>query len=290
MGHKINPVSFRLGVNRGWNAFWYGDLEYSNLIQTDISINKLISTLCGRNKFPTGIPLIKRWLDATMQISTAFYNSKTIEATKHSKYKKFLNTIHNNAFTKALLHYSNGCNLSFRKAKLAYTGNTLHFTIPVSCSQIVASYMAYEFRKRNPFKEVVQDIMDWVHVSKYILGMHISCSGRFTGENRTRTLWKKHNKIPYSTLNAHVDFAKAIAISKFGAIGIKVWVYYNPEIINLNVRGYEARLQKIAKKRKSNRVFNKHITKLTKIQNFKKIKKKQLFLKIRQHAIKSKKN
>lgn len=223
MGHKINPLSFRLGVKRAWNSFWFGGVDYSLLLNEDLQIRHYIDNICNKSKISRGAPLIKRWLNSKTQISLSLYNPPIDETQTQISFKN----VNNLQLINSIKKLTGNSRTNVFSIPIKYKGSFFFFTIPITNAQLVAHYIAYELEKRNPFNEVIQDLMDWIYESKNLLGLHISCSGRFMGEDRSRTLWKKHGKMPYSTLDAHIDYATSTAISKYGCIGIKVWIYFD---------------------------------------------------------------
>ncbi len=223
MGHKINPVSLRLGSYRAWNSFWYGDLDYSSLLSEDLQIRQYFDYLCNRFKISRGTPILKRWLNSTLLISSSFYDPNAGLGARNTSSSSFLKKSQIQNSVKKITGVTKSI---FSPIPIKYKGSFFFFTVPISNAQLVAHYIAYELEKRNPFSEIVQDVMDWVSVSECLEGIHISCSGRFMGEDRSRTLWKKQGSIPFSTISSNVDYATSTAVSKYGAIGVKVWIYY----------------------------------------------------------------
>lgn len=220
MGYKINPIGFRIGTYRNWNSFWYGNFDYSQLLEEDLSIQTYFKSLSHRTKTPISNCYIKRWLNSNIVVSYSKYTPPYLI----NKFNK--HNIENSIQKITGANYVNSKQM-VRISKSKVKTNSFFFTFPITNAQLVASYISYELEKRNPFKEVIQDVMDWVYETKNLLGIHIACSGRLQGEDRAKTMWKKHGKMPYSTLIEHVDYGYSVANTVYGSVGIKVWVYLN---------------------------------------------------------------
>ncbi len=117
--------------------------------------------------------------------------------------------------------------VKFAPVPLRYKGSYFFYSVAISNAQLIANYVAFELRKRNPFSEIFQDIIEWKFVTNNLRGITISCSGRFRGESRTRTLLRKKGKIPLSCLKSNIDYGYSIAMNRYGSIGIKIWLYYD---------------------------------------------------------------
>lgn len=215
MGYKINPVIFRIGQTRTWNSFWYGDYEYSDLIAQDFQTREYLKDISDRFQISIGNPYIFKWLNNTVRITYSYYASQNNKNSAHKEYLKNAGSVLNN--TRFVL--ANKVS-SIKQQELFYA------TSAITGAQVIANYVSFELEKRNPFKEIMQDIMEWARITEEVAGIHISCSGRFQGEDRARTLWKKEGKMPYSTLNAHIDYGISTAINIYGSVGIKVWIYF----------------------------------------------------------------
>jgi small subunit ribosomal protein S3 len=239
MGYKVNPVSFRLGIQRNWNSFWFGSFDYQQLFEEDLQIRNYVQNIYAKNKIPHGTCYIKRWLNNSSETAISLYNPP-------NDYE----TIFNKRILRNSMRLITGQKqpvLLIKRTK--YEGSSFFFTIPVKNSQLVAYYIAYELEKRNPFNEIMQDIFDWIKETDNFLGIHIQCSGRFSGEDRTRTLLKKKGKMPFSTMSSNIDYGFSDAFTVYGAIGVKVWLFLSPEERkNNDLKSKKNKIFKIAKR------------------------------------------
>jgi len=219
MGYKSNSLGFRLGWFRGWNSVWHADskLEFQNLLFNDWLIHQYVYAISRASKMASGLPLIKRWSDGISRIYVGFYNPPT---------KKVLDVATTPMFQWGVRKIIRDKNVQCVLKKNQYRGSGFFFVFSITSALLVARYIAFELEKRIPVSEIFQDVMDWVWATPVLGGIHISCSGRFVGEDRARTLWKKHGKMPYSSMEACLDYAETHALTVYGSVGIKVWLYF----------------------------------------------------------------
>nr|YP_009004110.1 ribosomal protein S3 [Tsukubamonas globosa]BAO51952.1 ribosomal protein S3 [Tsukubamonas globosa] len=216
MGYRINPIGFRVGSFRGWNSFWFGSNEYATLLKDDLFVHNYFKGIKHKYKYPISTPHITRSFFQT-NIKTAIYNPPTFYQ-KETKLKEM-----SNSFGIVLGHNSTLCN-TIGSSK-HYKGNAYYFTIRTKTAQILANYMALEFEKRNPFHEITRDIIDWVRRTKNVAGIIIKCSGRFKGEEMARSLVKKYKRVPFSSIDIRLDYGCTHANTKYGSLGIKIWLF-----------------------------------------------------------------
>lgn len=224
MGHKVSPLAFRLGVIRNWNSSWFSDsFSYSDILLEDLQAFKYLDNTFSLQRYCKSQPLFKRWLNHTVDIYTRSYNAENKKG--KSLYKIFKSQFLSQPLKKIFCTHK----VQVRVIPLKQIGNIYFSTIPITSAELVSQYVGFELKKRNPFNEIMQDIMDWFFKSNFLKGLQISVSGRLKNQNRTKTLWKKKGNIPYSTVSLNVDYADHYAVSKFGSVGIKVWLLYASE-------------------------------------------------------------
>lgn len=216
MGYRINPISFRVGIFRGWNSFWFGSTEYATILKDDLLVNRYFKSIQHKYKYPVSTPNITRSFFQTT-IKTAIYNPPTFYQ-KITKTKEISNSF-------SFLLGSNCKMTNTIGDSKHYKGNAYYYTIKTKTAQILANYMALEFEKRNPFHEVTRDIIDWVRRTRNVAGIIIKCSGRFKGEEMARSLYKKYKRVPFSSIDIRLDYGCTHANTKYGSLGIKIWLF-----------------------------------------------------------------
>jgi small subunit ribosomal protein S3 len=203
MGQKINPIGMRLQINRTWDSRWYADSkEYGDLLHEDLAIRAYIR----KNASQAGI-------------------SRVIIERPHKKCRV---TIH--AARPGVIIGKKGADIeSLRKELAKLTASELHLNIvevrkPEIDAQLVAENIGQQLERRVSFrramKRAVQNAM-----RMGALGVRVNCSGRLGGAEIARTEWYREGRVPLHTLRADIDYAHYEALTAYGIIGIKVWIY-----------------------------------------------------------------
>ncbi len=204
MGHKVNPIGFRLGINRTWDSRWYADDNYAELLHEDIKIRKYLS---------------KRLAQASV--------SKVIIERPAKKARVTIYTAR-----PGVVIGKKGADIEvLRRDIVNITGGTSDVNIniveirkPEIDAQLVADNIAQQLERRvstrRALKRAVQSAM-----RMGAEGIRINCAGRLGGAEIARTVWYREGRVPLHTLRADVDYAVASAHTTYGVCGIKVWVY-----------------------------------------------------------------
>ncbi len=203
MGQKINPIGFRLQVNRTWDSRWYANSkDFGNLLLEDVKMRNFIKKECVQS----GI-------------------SRVIIERPHKKCRV---TIH--AARPGVIIGKKGADIEVLRKKLAnLTDSELHLNIvevrkPELDAQLVGESVAQQLERRISFrramKRAVQNAM-----RMGALGIRINVAGRLGGAEIARTEWYREGRVPLHTLRADIDYATQEALTAYGIIGIKVWIF-----------------------------------------------------------------
>jgi len=202
MGHKINPIGFRLGINKTWDSRWYADDNYAELLHEDIKIREFLSE----------------------KLKQASVSKIIIERPA----KKARVTIY--SARPGVVIGKKGADIEkLRKEVAKITGSEVSLNIveirkPEIDSQLVADNIAQQLERRvstrRALKRAVQSAM-----RLGAEGIRINCAGRLGGAEIARTVWYREGRVPLHTLRADVDYAVASAHTTYGVCGIKVWIY-----------------------------------------------------------------
>jgi len=92
-------------------------------------------------------------------------------------------------------------------------------------AQVVAQNMAWDLEKRMRHRRVMKRHIDIIMQNKEAQGAKVMLAGRLNGAEIARTEHLEEGKLPLTTIRANIDFGKAIAFTKYGTIGVKVWIY-----------------------------------------------------------------
>ncbi len=203
MGQKVNPIGLRLGINRGWDSVWYAKKkDFGNFLIEDFNIRKYIS----KNVVNSGVSkvMIER---SAKKCFVTIYTSRPgfVIGKKGSDIEKIKNKL--SAFTK------NEIVLNIKEVKK-----------PETNSFLVAENIAQQLVKRVSYRRAMKRAMQSA-LRLGAKGIKVSLSGRLAGNEIARTEWLREGSIPLHTLRADVDYAEAEALTTYGIIGVKVWIY-----------------------------------------------------------------
>ncbi|WP_420857348.1 30S ribosomal protein S3 [Marivivens marinus] len=203
MGNKVNPVGMRLQVNRTWDSRWYADTkDYGNLLLEDLKIKEFVKKECKQ----AGV-------------------SRVIIERPHKKCRVTIHTAR-----PGVIIGKKGADIETLRKKLAnLTSSELHLNIvevrkPELDAALVGESIAQQLERRVSFrramKRAVQNAM-----RMGALGIRVNVAGRLGGAEIARTEWYREGRVPLHTLRADIDYALSEAMTPYGIIGIKVWIF-----------------------------------------------------------------
>ncbi len=206
MGRKVHPNAFRLGIIRTWDTRWYAEgEEYGKLLMEDIKIRELIQLI--RKELPNaGISKIEieRFPN---QVSIVIHTAKPgiIIGRKGAGVNKLRQLLED--FTK-------------KRVRI----DVEEIEKPELDAYLVAESIAEQLERRVSFKRAMkQAVLRALRAGA--LGAMVTCSGRLGGAEMARRDTVRMGRVPRHTLRADIDYAKAEALTTFGRIGVKVWIY-----------------------------------------------------------------
>ncbi len=204
MGQKIDPRGFRLAVTKDWSSRWFANNKNFavNLLE-DIKIREYLTSKFGR-RASVGRILIER-------------PAKSIKVTLFTA-------------RPGVVIGKKGEGIEQIKAELQkITTMPLHLNVeeirkPEMNAQIVADQVAMQIEKRVAFRRAMKRAMQ-TSMKMGAIGIKIQTAGRLNGVDIARNEWYREGRVPLHTLRANVDYATSEALTTFGIIGIKVWIY-----------------------------------------------------------------
>ncbi|HAK77551.1 small subunit ribosomal protein S3 [Runella defluvii] len=202
MGQKVNPVGLRLGIVRGWESSWYGGREFADKLIEDEQIRKYISA-----RIPKGA-ISKVVIERTL--------------------KRITLTIH--TARPGIVIGKGGNEVDKIKEELKkITGKDIQINIyeikrPEIDAKLVGESIAQQLENRISYRRAMkQAISSAMRVGAQ--GIKVRVSGRLGGAEMARTEEYKEGRVPLHTLRADIDYAISEALTVYGKIGIKVWVF-----------------------------------------------------------------
>ncbi|NPV88881.1 30S ribosomal protein S3 [Coprothermobacteraceae bacterium] len=205
MGQKIHPFGFRLGVIKNWRSRWVAPFEkYPEYIIQDEKIRKLVNAHYGH----AGISSVEiERLGNKMRVIIWTAKPGMIIGRQGSEIEKLREEV-----TKLL--------------KNEYEVRIAIYEVknPEVDAQIVSDSIARQIEHRVSYKRAMkQAIMRAVRAGAQ--GIKLAVSGRLGGAEIARREWFVQGKLPLSTLKSDVDYGYSIAVTKYGTIGVKSWIY-----------------------------------------------------------------
>jgi small subunit ribosomal protein S3 len=202
MGHKVHPYGFRLGVSRTWTAKWYADKDYTDLLKEDISIRALVIRRLA-NASVSGVEIERGINHVTVTIHTA----------------KPGIVIGKGGANVETLRQQVGA-LTNRKVKL----EVKEIRQPELDAGLVAANISQQLARRIAFKKAMKQAVQRT-MKAGAKGVKIAVAGRLGGSEMARREWDKEGRIPLGTLRADISYAQVHALTTYGRIGVKVWIY-----------------------------------------------------------------
>ncbi|OPL16536.1 MAG: 30S ribosomal protein S3 [delta proteobacterium MLS_D] len=203
MGQKVNPIGFRLGVNKTWNSRWFADKKYARLLHEDIRIREFLK----KKFYHAGVSKIeieRAAEKAKINIYTA--RPGIIIGRKGAEIEKLKKELERFMTGEAII-------------------NILEVRKPEVDAQLVAENIALQLERRVAFrramKRAVQTAMKFG-----AQGIRVACAGRLGGAEMARREWYREGRVPLHTLRADIDYGLAEARTTYGAIGVQVLIFH----------------------------------------------------------------
>ena len=203
MGQKVNPVGLRLGITRTWDSVWFAKKkEYGKLLIEDYRIREFI----------------------TKNITNSGVSRIVIERTS----KKCIVSIHTSR--PGFVIGKKGSDIEKIKQKLSKISssevslNIKEVKKPELDAYLVAENIAQQLVKRIAYRRAMKRAMQSA-LRLGAKGIRVCVSGRLAGNEIARSEWLREGSVPLHTFRADVDYAEAEALTTYGIIGVKVWIY-----------------------------------------------------------------
>jgi len=203
MGRKVHPIGFRMKVNRDWDARWYAEgTRYRELLQEDFEIRRKIMEE-GERASVARVE-IERFPN---QIVTTLYTAKPgiVIGRKGDNVKKMRQSLET---------------LTGKKVKIEVE----EIEKPDLDATLVARNIAGQLERRIGHSRAMKRAITQA-MRQGALGVRVQVSGRLGGSEMARREWQVDGRVPRNTLRADIDYGTAEALTGFGRIGVKVWIY-----------------------------------------------------------------
>jgi len=202
MGHKVNPMGFRLGVIRDWQAKWYADKHYAAFLLEDLKLRKAIQS---------------RYVDAAVSLVEIERQANQVSITIHTA-RPGIVIGRGGQRVDETRRYLEG--LVGKKVQL----NIREIQQPELDAHLVARTIADQMERRVAYRRAMKQVILRT-MQAGGKGVRLSCAGRLGGAEIARRLIMHEGRVPLHTLRADIDYGFVEAHTQMGRIGIKVWIY-----------------------------------------------------------------
>ncbi len=203
MGQKSNPIGLRLQINRTWDSRWFAEgADYGRMLLEDINIRKFIMKTLPQAAISKVV--IERPAKLC-RVSIYAARPGVIIGKKGADIEKL---------KKAIGKYTDA-DVSL---------NIVEIRKPEIDAKLVAQGVADQLIRRIAFRRAMKRAVQSA-LRLGAEGIKITCGGRLGGAEIARTEWYREGRVPLHTLRANVDYAEAEALTAYGIIGIKVWIF-----------------------------------------------------------------
>ncbi len=222
MGKKVNPIGFRLGINRTWDSRWYaeGD-DYGTLLHEDFKIRNFLMK----------------------ELKQAAISKVIIERPA----KKAHVTIY--TARPGIIIGKKGADIERLRKKVAelcdseVSLNIVEIRKPEIDAQLIADGIAQQLERRVSFRRAMKRAIQGA-MRLGAEGIRVNCGGRLGGAEIARMEWYREGRVPLHTLRADIDYAESTAHTAYGTCGVKVWVFKG-EIMENDPMAQERRAQEL---------------------------------------------
>ena len=203
MGRKVHPIGFRLKINKTWEGRWYAEGEdYVNQLHQDFALRDLVRGEAPRagvsrieiERFPGKVKIVVHTAKPGILIGRKGENVKKMRA-------------------KLEVLVGKKIDLEIKEIKS-----------PDLDAYLVAHNIAEQLERRISYQRAMKRSIQQA-IRQGGLGIRVEVSGRLSGAEMARTVNMREGQVPRQTLRADIDFAKAEALTTYGRIGVKVWIY-----------------------------------------------------------------
>lgn len=203
MGRKVNPIGFRLGVNKTWDGRWYAEgQDYTEQLHQDFAVRDMVrkhSPRAGISKveierFPGNVRIFVHTSKPGVLIGRKGENVKAM--------RKDLETL-----------VGKKIDLQIKEIK-----------DPDLDAYLVGMNIAEQLERRISYRRAMRRALSQI-MRAGAEGAKIEVAGRVGGSDMARRVWLREGRVPLHTLRADIDYAVAEAVTTYSVIGIKVWIY-----------------------------------------------------------------
>jgi len=203
MGHKVNPIGLRLGINRNWESRWYPTFDTA---AANLGEDYKIRTFLKKELYYAGVAnIIIERTAKRLRVTIVAARPGIIIGKKGADIEKLKLSL------QKLIDKDISINIKEEKKAMI-------------SAQLVAENVGTQLERRIAFRRAMKKVMQNAQRSG-AKGIKISVAGRLGGAEMARTEWYLEGRVPLHTFRAKIDYGFAEASTTYGIIGIKVWIF-----------------------------------------------------------------
>lgn len=204
MGQKVHPIGFRVGVTREWSTRWFAEgPQVAEFIHEDDRVRKFVK----KRLFAAGVAHIQIERSSAQAMTVKIHAARPGLAIgrKGEQIERLRDELQE--------EFPREIQLEIKEVPR-----------PETNAQLIAESIATQLERRVSFRRAMKKAIS--NALKFgVEGIKVRCSGRLGGRDMSRVEWYRVGRLPLQTLRAQVDYGFSVARTKYGAIGVKAWVF-----------------------------------------------------------------
>jgi small subunit ribosomal protein S3 len=206
MGQKVHPTGFRLGIATDWTSKWYaGTADFANFLDEDLKIREFLK---------------KKLAQAAVSRIQISRPAKSVAVTIHTARPGIIIGKKGEDIERLRIEVASLVSVHINNVKISIE----EIRKPELDAQLVAEGIASQLERRVMFRRAMRrSVTNAMRIGAE--GIKINVSGRLNGAEIARNEWYREGRVPLHTLRANVDYGFAEALTTYGILGVKVWIY-----------------------------------------------------------------
>jgi len=206
MGQKVHPTGFRLGIATDWTSKWYADsADFANYLDEDMKIREFLK---------------KKLAQAAVSRIQISRPAKSVAVTIHTARPGIIIGKKGEDIERLRIEVAALVSVHINNVKISIE----EIRKPELDAQLVAEGVASQLERRVMFRRAMRrSVTNAMRIGAE--GIKINVSGRLNGAEIARNEWYREGRVPLHTLRANVDYGFAEALTTYGILGVKVWIY-----------------------------------------------------------------
>ena len=206
MGQKVHPTGFRLGIATDWTSKWYADsADFADYLEEDLKIREFLK---------------KKLAQAAVSRIQISRPAKSVAVTIHTARPGIIIGKKGEDIERLRIEVAALVSVHLNNVKISIE----EIRKPELDAQLVAEGVASQLERRVMFRRAMRrSVTNAMRIGAE--GIKINVSGRLNGAEIARNEWYREGRVPLHTLRANVDYGFAEALTTYGILGVKVWIY-----------------------------------------------------------------